>query len=266
MAKVVLVTGASSGIGAAVAQRYGAAGVHVLLLARNADRLANVAREIRGAGGTATTYPIALEDAEATKETAARIEAEIGPPDVLINNAGTGRWGPFLETSPQEARAAMDVPYLAAFNMTRAFAPAMVSRGSGTLVFVSSPAAYLAWPNASAYIASRRAVAALADVLRSELKPTGVHVSLVVLGEVEGTGYWEHNPGSRQYVPERPPFVKPISTEDAANAIFDGAERQAIVVKPRIYRALFLMNALFPKTVASQLRRASKKALKPEDS
>lgn len=159
----------------------------------------------------------------------------------------------------------MDVPYLAAFNMTRAFAPAMVSRGSGTLVFVTSPAAYLAWPNASAYIASRRAVAALADALRSELKPTGVRVSLVVLGEVEGTGYWEHNPGSRQYVPEPPLFVKAISTEDAANAIFDGAERQAIVVKPGIYRALFLMNALFPRTVASQLRRASKKALKTED-
>jgi len=260
-AKIVLVTGASSGIGEATALRYGAEGAHVLLLARNAERLYGVAHAIREAGGTATAFPIDLQGSEATKEIAARIEAEIGVPDRLINNAGAGRWLPLTETSPEEARTMIDVPYLAAFNLTRAFAPAMRARGSGGLVFVTSPAAYLAWPNASAYIAARRAVAGFAEGLQSELKGTGVSVTLVVLGSVD-TPYWQHNPDSLENVPEANPLLLPILTpQDAANAIFEGAEaRKAFVVKPALYRALFVLNALFPKTVASQLRKASKRA------
>lgn len=259
--KLVLVTGASSGIGEATAKRYGAAGAHVLLLARNAERLYGVAHAIREAGGEATAFPLDLEGAEATRETAARIESEIGVPDLLINNAGAGRWLPLIDTSPEEARAMIDVPYLAAFNLTRAFAPAMIVRGSGGLVFVTSPAAYLAWPNASAYIAARRAITGFAEGLQSELKGTGIAVTIVVLGSVD-TPYWEHNPGSLENVPDADPRLLPtLTTAQAAGAIFDGAEaRKAFVVKPALYRALFVMNALFPKTVASQLRKASKKA------
>jgi uncharacterized protein len=259
--KLVLVTGASSGIGEATALRYGAVGAHVLLLARNAERLYGVAHAIREAGGEATAFPIDLSASEAIKEVAARIERDIGIPDVLINNAGAGRWLPFVDTSPEDARAMIDVPYLAAFNLTRAFAPAMIARKSGAIAFITSPASYLAWPNASAYIASRRALAGLADGLRAELKPTGLRVTLVVLGTVE-TPYWEHNPGSRENLPKADKRLFPTLTpEQAAEAIVAGVEgKKAIVVKPAIYRALFVMNALFPKTVASQLRRAAKKA------
>ena len=258
--KLVLVTGASSGIGEAAAKRYGAAGAHVLLLARNAERLYGVAHAIREAGGTATAFPVDLAGSEAIKETAARIGSEIGVPDILLNNAGVGRWLPLVDTSPEEARATIDVPYLAAFNLTRAFAPAMIARGSGSLVFITSPAAYLAWPNAAAYIAARRAVAGFAEALQSELKPTGVAVTIIVLGNVD-TPYWAHNPGSRRNVPATPRFIRTLTPDEAAAAIVTGAEaRKPFVVKPAIYRALFLMNALFPKTVASQLRRAAKKA------
>ena len=259
--KLVVVTGASSGIGEATARRYGAAGAHVLLLARNAERLYGAAHAIRAVGGTATAFPLDLQGAEATKDTAARIQAEIGTPDLLVNNAGVGRWRPLIETSPEEARTVIDVPYLAAFNLTRAFAPAMIARGSGGLVFISSPAAYLAWPNASAYIASRRAVAGLAEALQSELKRTGVSVTLVLFGNVD-TPYFAHNPDSLENVPESNSFLMPTLTpEQAADAIFEGAEaKRAFVVKPAIYRAIFVLNALFPKTVASQIRKASKKA------
>jgi len=259
--KLVVITGASSGIGEATAMRYGAAGAHVLLLARNAERLYSVAHGIREAGGTATAFPIDLVGLEATKEVAARIEAEIGTPDVLVNNAGAGRWLPLSDTSPEDARTMIDVPYLAAFNLTHAFAPAMIARARGSLVFIISPASYLAWPNASAYIAARRALAGFAEALQSELKGTGVAVTLVVLGSVESP-YWEHNPGSRENVPKSDPRLMPtLTSEQAAETIFAGAEANTpFVVKPAIYRALFVMNALFPKTVASQLRRAAKKA------
>jgi uncharacterized protein len=258
--KLVLITGASSGIGEATAKRYGAAGAHVLLLARNVERLDRVAEAIRGLGGTARPYPVDLAEAGGIAETSARIKREAGIPDILINNAGAGRWLPLLDTPPEQARAMMAVPYFASFDLTRAFAPDMIANGSGGLVFISSPASYLAWPNASAYIAARRAVSGLADSLRSELKGKGIVVTLVVLGTVE-TPYWEHNPGSRENMPQTDPRLVPVLTpEQAADAIVSGVEaRQPLVVKPAIYRALFALNALFPGLVARQLRRSMPK-------
>jgi short-subunit dehydrogenase len=255
--KLVLVTGASSGIGEATAKRYGAGGAHVLLLARNAERLDRVAESIRGAGGSATPYVIDLADANAIAETGARIKREHRTPDIVINNAGAGRWLPLLDTSAEDALGMIAVPYLAAFNLTRAFLPDMIARRSGALAYVTSPAAYLAWPKASAYIAARRAVAGFADSLRGELKARGISVTLVVLGTVE-TPYWEHNPGSRENMPESDPRLVPVLTpEQAAEAIVDGTEAgKPFVVRPAIYRMLFVLNALFPRLVARQLRRA----------
>jgi short-subunit dehydrogenase len=260
-AKLVLVTGASSGIGEATAKLYGAQGAHVLLLARNAERLGAVAAAIRKDGGMATVFPVDLADASAIKDVAARVESEIGTPDILINNAGAGRWLPLLKTTPEEARAMMAVPYFAAFDLTRAFAPGMIARGSGGLVFISSPASYVAWPKASAYIAARRALAGLAETLQSELKGTGVFVTLVVLGTVE-TPYWVNNPGSREKLPKTDPRVMPVLTpKQAAEAIVDGVKRKKpLVVKPGAFRALFALNALFPKVVARELRRPAIKS------
>jgi short-subunit dehydrogenase len=258
--KLVLVTGASSGIGEATAKLYGARGASVLLLARNAERLGRVAAEIRRTCGTATAYEVDLADLSATAEAVARIKRDAGAPDVLINNAGAGRWLPFLDTTPEQARAMMAVPYFAAFDLTRAFVPDMIARGAGSVVFITSPASYLAWPKAAAYIAARRAVAGLADTLRSELKPSGIKVTLAVLGTVE-TPYWQHNPGSRENMPKTDPrLVPPLTSEQAATAIVDGAEAgKPLVVKPAIYRVLFVLNALFPRFVARQLRRSMPK-------
>ncbi|MEX0745563.1 MAG: SDR family NAD(P)-dependent oxidoreductase [Phycisphaeraceae bacterium] len=259
-AKLVLVTGASSGIGEATAKLYGARGAHVLLLARNAARLEATAQAIRKDGGTATAFPLDLADAAATEALAQRIAGEIGIPDILINNAGAGRWKPLLETTPEEARAMMAVPYFAAFDLTRAFAPGMIARGTGSLVFVTSPASYLAWPRASAYTAARRALAGLAETLQSELKGTGVNVTVVALGTVETT-YWQNNPGSRENLPQTDPRLVPVLTpEQAAEAIVDGVEqKKRFVVKPGIFRALFVLNALFPRLVARELSRSAKK-------
>ena len=258
--KLVVITGASSGIGEATAKRYGASGARVAVLARSADRLAAVAQSIRKAGGDARPYAVDLSDSRATEETAARIARDLGAPDILINNAGAGRWLPIVETTADEALAMIEVPYLAGFNLTRAFLPAMLARRSGSIAFITSPASYLAWPRASAYIAARRAVAGLAETLQSELKGTGLDVSLVVLGTVE-TPYWEHNPGSRENLPKIDPRLLPALTPDeAASAIVEGVDaRRPFVVKPALLRALFVLNALFPRLVARQLRRATGK-------
>src|SRR5262249_56829012 len=158
-AKLVLISGASSGIGEALAKRYGHAGDHVLLLARNEERLAAVANAIKRDGGTATAFVIDLADPDATEEISAKIAREIGTPDILINNAGSGRWLPLTKTTAAEARSMIEVPYLAAFNLTRAFLPLMLPRRRGAIACVTSPASYIAWPNAAAYIGARRALA-----------------------------------------------------------------------------------------------------------
>jgi uncharacterized protein len=256
-AKLVLITGASSGIGEALAKRYGRAGARVLLLARNEERLGAVADAIKRAGGTAMAFAIELADAGAIEETSARIAREIGTPDVLINNAGAGRWLPLVKTNAAEALSMIEVPYLAAFNLTRAFLPLMISRRSGAIACVTSPASYLTWPNAAAYIAARRALAGFTEALRSEVKGTGIAVTLVVLGMVESP-YWEHNPGSRENAPvANPRLAQAMSPEEAADAIFSGVERRKrTVVKPAILRVLFLLNAFAPGLVVSQLRRS----------
>jgi short-subunit dehydrogenase len=260
MEKLVLITGASSGIGEALAKRYGRTGAHVLLLARNVERLNAVADAVRANGGTATAYPIDLADAKAIEDTSARIAREVGIPDILVNNAGAGRWLPLLKTTAEEALAMIEVPYLAAFNLTRAFLPFMLTRGSGAIACVTSPASYLVWPNANAYIAARHALKGFTEALRSEVRGTGVSVTLIVLGTVD-TPYWEHNPGSRENLPKTNPALMPtLTAEQAAEAIFAGVEaRKRTVVKPAIFRALFLLNALAPRLVARQLRSAARK-------
>ncbi|MET0687801.1 MAG: SDR family NAD(P)-dependent oxidoreductase, partial [Methyloceanibacter sp.] len=119
------------------------------------------------------------------------------------------------------------------------------------------PASYLVWPKATAYIAARHAMAGFAEALRADLKGTGVTVTLVVLGTVE-TPYWEHNPGSRENMPAPNPLLAPtLSSEEAARVIRDALERgRRTVFKPAILRALVLLNAVAPRLVAKQLRRA----------
>jgi short-subunit dehydrogenase len=259
--KLVLVTGASSGIGEATAKRYGRGGANVLLLARNVERLAAVADAIRRDGGTASVYPVDLADAAAVEEVSARIALEAGTPDILINNAGVGRWLPLIETSADEALGMIEVPYLAGLNLTRAFLPRMLARRSGTIAYITSPASYLAWPNASAYIAARRAVAGLAESLRSELHGSGITVTLVVLGAVESP-YWQHNPGSRANLPETNSFFFPVMSVDEAARTIDVAveSKRRVLVRPWLFRLLFVLNVLMPNLVAAQLRSASRKA------
>jgi short-subunit dehydrogenase len=258
--KFVVITGASSGIGEATAKRYGASGARVAVLARNAARLAAVAESIRKAGGDVARYTVDLSDRRATEETAARISHELGAPDILINNAGAGRWLSMTETTADEALAMIEVPYLAGFTLTRAFLPAMLARRSGSIAFITSPASYVAWPRASAYIAARRAVAGLAESLQSEIEGTGLVVTLVVLGEVK-TPYWEHNPDGRDNMPKIDSRLLPVLTPDeAASAIVEGINaKRPFVAKPALLRAFFVLNALFPRLVARQLRRATGK-------
>jgi short-subunit dehydrogenase len=247
--KVVVVTGASSGIGAATAKAMAKAGGRVALLARSKDLLDQVAAEISSAGGVARGYLVDLADADAVAVVAKQITEELGTPDIIINNAGAGKWLFVDETTPAQAVQMMAVPYFAAFNVTHAFLPAMLSRNSGRFVFVSSVASRFVWPGATAYIAARWAVRGFSEALRADLDGTGIGVTLYESGVVTSE-YWKHNPGSRERVPKIAKMVPDVTPEQVANAIVVAVERnRRHVVIPFMMKMTCWNHALFPWAV-----------------
>ena len=144
--RLILITGASSGIGAATARAMAREGGKILLLARTLSALEAVAVEIKQRGGEAWVYPVDLSDAKAVEQTAQAILTEVGVPDILINNAGAGRWLPLDETEPAEAVQMMASPYFGAFYVLRYFLSPMRKRGTGHIVNLTSPAGFVSPP------------------------------------------------------------------------------------------------------------------------
>lgn len=241
---LVLITGASGGIGAATARAMAAARAKVILLARTQSKLDLVAGEIRRAGGEAYVYPCDLSDADAVKATAERIKAEVGIPDVLINNAGAGRWLAVEETDPAEAVSMMSTPYFAAFFTTRAFVQDMIRRGSGRIANVNSPVAYLVIPGATGYAACRCALRGFNDSLRSELRGTGVGVTHLVFGEVT-SDYFENNPGSHERIPSIANLVPVLSPEKTADYIVRAIQADKHEIVRPLMMKMFVIFARF---------------------
>jgi short-subunit dehydrogenase len=252
--RTALITGASSGIGEATAKALATEGYKVILLARSKDRLERVASRIAEQGGSAFAYRVDLSKAEEVSNVVRRVLAEAGVPDVIVNNAGAGRWLSVLETSPAEFEGMIAVPFLAAFYVTRAFLPRMLERGSGHIVNVCSVAGSLVWPGAAGYAASRAALRCLSRTLHTELAGTGVGVSTVMLGKVRST-FWEHNPGSEQRLPRANAFLPTLTTEEAAGVIVKSIKEKAFeVVRPRMFRLIFFLDIFFPRTTERVMR------------
>ena len=242
--KRLLITGASSGIGAITAEAAARRGAELMLVARSADKLEAVAQRIRQSGGVVSTHVCDVSNAEQV----ARLAAEVATPDVIFNNAGAGRWKSLVETEPAEAAGMMAAPYLAAFYATRAFLPAMLARGSGVCLYINSAASQLIWPGAAAYTAARWAVRGLFETVRAETKGSGVQTVMATFAKVSSE-YWENNPGSETHVPRAQSAVPVLSPTQVAEAILDGVEAgREEIVTPWQLRAFFLANRLFPAT------------------
>jgi short-subunit dehydrogenase len=243
--RVVVVSGASSGIGAATAQAFARRGARVMLLARTRSALERVAHAIAASGGAAAVYDVDLADGEATAAIAKRIAADHGVPDVIVNCAGAGRWLFTQETSPAEAVTMVQAPYLAAFFLTRAFLGRMIARGSGRVVNVNSPAAISPWPGATGYAAARWALRGFNEALRVDLEGTGLGVTHVIAGEVESP-YWEHNPGARERLPTVSRYFGTLTPQDVAEAIVQAVERErASVIVPFLLRVALALNNIW---------------------
>jgi NAD(P)-dependent dehydrogenase (short-subunit alcohol dehydrogenase family) len=180
---LVLVTGASQGIGAATALAFAERpGARLALVARSADKLAEVAGRCRQRGAEADAFPCDVTDDAAVETMAEAVAERVGTPDVLVNNAGAFEPGGFLETTPAQLRRQLEVNAVSAFLVTRAFLPAMLARGSGRVLMMGSVASVRGYPGGAAYGAAKHALLGLARALREETKGAGVGVTTLLPG------------------------------------------------------------------------------------
>lgn len=233
--KLILITGASSGIGAETAKLFAQKGARVVLLARNEQNLQKIADEISSAGGKALVYPCDVTDYEAVDEMAKWVKKEAGVPDIIFNNAGSGVWKFIEETTNEEAIDMIKAPYLAAFFVTKAFMPEMLKRNSGNIVNMASYPGFMPMAGATAYIASRTAMVGFYKALRADFYHTKLKSTLVYFAKVDST-YWENNPGSEERIPKAQKLIRVITPQQAAEKIVSGVAKE----KSKI-RAPFMM-------------------------
>ena len=184
--QVVVVTGASGGIGRATAQAFGARGASVALLARGEKGLAAAAEDVRARGGTALAVPVDVADSDAVHAAVERIEAELGPIDVWVNVAFTSVFSPFDQITPEEYRRVTEVSYLGYVYATMAVLARMKSRDRGTIVQVGSALAYRGIPLQTAYCGAKHAIQGFHEALRCELlhERSNVRVTMVQMPAV----------------------------------------------------------------------------------
>jgi uncharacterized protein len=244
--RLVLITGASSGIGAATAQALARRGARVILVARTRSALEEVAAGIAALGGEAHIFAADLTNSAEVTQVAQAITDCLGTPDLLVNNAGAGRWLFLEETDPVEAVQMMAAPYFAACFTIRVFLPAMLERRTGMIVNVTSVAGYTAFPGATAYTAARWAMRGFTKALQADLHGSGLHVMLFAPGEVSSS-YWDHNPGSRERMPGIARLYPKLTPEQTAEALARAIEHDRHeVILPWLLRMTVLMDRFMP--------------------
>ena len=181
-----LVTGASSGIGADLARVLAREGYDLVLVARSRDRLDALARELHDAhGATARAIPIDLSVAGAARELRERVAREGVEIDVLVNDAGFGMRGPFVDLDPARQVEMIQVNLVALTELTRLFLPDMVQRGMGRILNVASTAAFQPGPVMAVYFATKAYVLSFSEALAEELRGSGVTVTCIAPGATE---------------------------------------------------------------------------------
>lgn len=183
--KVVMITGASSGIGKGVALEAAARGAHVGLLARREDLLQEIVGEARALGVKAISVSADVRDAEAVKAAADRFRSELGPIDMLVANAGIGTAAHATELAPEQFAKVIGINVLGAANSVAAVVREMVARKQGRLVAISSLAGYRGLPRSAAYCASKAALTAYFESVRIDLANTGVGVTIICPGFIK---------------------------------------------------------------------------------
>jgi NADP-dependent 3-hydroxy acid dehydrogenase YdfG len=240
MPEVVVITGASAGVGRATAREFAVQGAKIALIGRDHGRLQAAAAEVRSLGGEPLPMPLDVADAAALESAADKIEQIFGPIDIWINNAMVTVFSPADQLTPEELQRVTDVTYLGTAYGTIAALRRMKPRNRGTIVQVGSALAYRSIPLQAAYCAAKHAMVGFTDSLRTELLHDGsrVHLAVVHLPALNTPQFsWV-----RSRLPKKPQPVPPIfQPEVAARAIVWAAHhkrRELLVGGPTVLAVL----------------------------
>jgi len=222
VSEVVVITGASAGVGRATTRKFARLGARIALLARGTDGLEVAQREVEELGGTAIVVPVDVANAEQVEAAAARVEIDLGKIDIWINNAMASVFSPIKKMTPEEFRRVTEVTYLGCVYGTLAALKRMLPRDHGTIVQVGSALAYRGIPLQSAYCAAKHAIQGFCDSLRCELlhDKSGVRLTMLQLPALNTPQFgWVKSRLPRKAQPV-PPIFQP---EVAAEAIYFAA-------------------------------------------
>ena len=232
----MVVTGASSGIGRAIARRFAQDGAAIGLIARGRDGLAGARRDVEQAGGRALELPIDVSDWDAVNSAARAVEEAFGPIDVWVNNAMTTVFAPFKDIEPDEFRRATEVTYLGTVWGTKAALDRMLPRDRGSIVIVGSALAYRGIPLQAPYCGAKHGVKGFFESLRTELRhdKSNVHLTMVQLPG-HNTPQFLHCRSKMPKVPQPvPPYYQPEVAADAVNWAAHNRRRELYVGGPTL--------------------------------
>lgn len=220
--KVVVITGASSGIGLEAASQFAAVGCRVALLARASERLDKAVARVKSEGGEASAHAVDVTDEASVAAVFAGIEADLGAIDILVNNAGVGFATDLSTCSVEDYRRILETNVTGVFLCSRAVLPGMKERRSGHVINVSSVVGKVANPNAPLYCASKHALNGYTSGLQQQVGPQGVRVSMVSPSAVD-TAYWD----GRDI--DRSKFLQP--GEVAAVVVFVASQPDGVLIR-----------------------------------
>ena len=217
MPEVVVITGASAGIGRATVREFAKHGAHIGLLARSEDGLQGAKEEVENAGGKAIAIPTDVADPEQVEAAAQKVEDEFGPIDIWVNDAMTTVFAPFKDVTAEEFKRGTEVTYLGAVYGTMSALKRMLPRDRGTIVQVGSALSYRAIPLQSIYCGAKHGMRGFIDSVRTELMhdESNVHITMVQLPGLN-TPQFDHCKSKMPFKPQPvPPIYQPEIAADA---------------------------------------------------
>jgi short-subunit dehydrogenase len=247
-----LVTGASSGIGEALARRLAAAGADLVLVARREDRLQVLADELAaGHGRTVEVLTADLTAAAGLARVEARLRDETAPVDLLVNNAGFGTHGPFADSDVDAEEREIQLNVTALVRLTRAALGAMVPRRRGAVLNVSSLVSYQPGPDNAIYTASKAFVTSFTESIHEELRGTGVTATAVLPGFTRTE--FQDTAGMHGITERLPGFVWMSAESVAAQALEATAEGKALCIPGTGYKVLGAMSDVIPRAITRRM-------------
>lgn len=247
--KVVIVTGASSGIGEATAREFGREGAKVVLAARRVDKLQTLAEEINKMGTEALVVQADLSKLEDIQSLVQQTLEKFNRIDILVNNAGFGRLDWLENLDPiKDIQAQIDVNVMGVIQTTRQVLPVMMNQRSGSIINMCSMAGLVATPTYTIYAASKHAVHGFSEALRREVKPWGIDVSLVYPGGVK-TEFTAHAGIKRKTNAKTPDFML-LTAEQVGSAVVKLVRNpKRMWILPWLWSFTVFMNRFLPGLV-----------------